>query len=65
MEKKQKVCFVVMGFGKKMDYRRSKEIDLDLIYGQVIKKVFEEEFPEYKLIRADEISGSDMIDISM
>ena len=33
----KKTCFVVMGFGKKMDYRNSKEIDLDLIYKQVIK----------------------------
>ena len=65
MDKKPKVCFVVMGFGKKMDYRRSKEIDLDLVYGEIIKKLFKESFPEYKLIRADEISGSDIIDVSM
>ena len=26
-----------MGFGKKMDYRNSKEVDLDIIYKKVIK----------------------------
>ncbi len=33
----QKICFVVMGFGKKMDYENSKEVDLDKIYKKVIK----------------------------
>ena len=61
----KKTCFVVMGFGKKMDYRNSKEIDLDLIYKQVIKRLFDSDFKDYKLIRADEISGSEIIDISM
>lgn len=62
---KQKVCFVAMGFGKKMDYQNSKEIDLDRIYTKVIKPLFEEELTEYKLIRADEIAGSSIIDVSM
>lgn len=62
----KKTCFVIMGFGKKMDFRNAKMIDLDLIYKKVIKKVFQEdEFREYKLIRADEISNSELIDISM
>ncbi|WP_314087206.1 tetratricopeptide repeat-containing protein [Lactococcus chungangensis] len=61
----QKVCFVAMGFGKKMDYQNSKEVDLDRIYTNVIKPLFEEEFSGYKLIRADEISGSSVIDVSM
>lgn len=61
----KKTCFVVMGFGKKMDYRNSKEIDLDLIYKQVIKRLFDSDFKDYQLIRADEISGSEIIDISM
>lgn len=63
MEKK--VCFVAMGFGKKMDYRNSREIDLDVIYKKVIKALFESELPEYVVIRADEISGSEIIDVSM
>lgn len=61
----KKVCFVVMGFGKKMDYRNAKEVDLDIIYNKVIKEVFESDFKEYELIRADEISGSEIIDVSM
>lgn len=65
MEMKQKVCFVAMGFGKKMDYQNSKEIDLDRIYIKVIKPLFEEELKGYKLIRADEIAGSSLIDVSM
>ena len=59
-----KICFVAMGFGKKMDYRNSKEVDLDVIYKKVIKKLFGD-LKEYELIRADEISGSDIIDVSM
>lgn len=62
---KPKVCFVAMGFGKKMDYQNSKEIDLDRIYTKVIRPLFEEELTGYKLIRADEIAGSSIIDVSM
>lgn len=61
----EKTCFVIMGFGKKMDFRNTKEIDLDVIYNDVIQKIFKERFPEYILIRADEIAGSQIIDISM
>lgn len=60
----KKICFVVMGFGKKMDYRNSKEVDLDIIYKKIIKDLFDS-LTEYELIRADEISGSDLIDVSM
>lgn len=63
MEKK--VCFVAMGFGKKMDYRNSREVDLDIIYKNVIKELFSTELEEYELIRADEIRSSDIIDVSM
>lgn len=61
----EKTCFVIMGFGKKMDFRNTKEVDLDVIYNDVIQKIFKERFPEYILIRADEIAGSQIIDISM
>lgn len=54
-----------MGFGKKMDYRNSREIDLDIIYKKVIKELFATDFQQYELIRADEICGSDIIDVSM
>lgn len=60
----KKICFVAMGFGKKMDYRNSKEVDLDIIFKKVIKTLFLD-LKEYELIRADEISGSDIIDVSM
>lgn len=65
MIEKNKTCFVIMGFGKKMDYMQGKEIDLDLLYNKVIQYVFQERFPEYTLIRSDEISISQMIDASM
>lgn len=61
----KKTCFVIMGFGKKMDYRNSKEVDLDIIYTCVIKSLFDSEFKEYELVRADEVSGSAIIDVSM
>lgn len=61
----EKTCFVIMGFGKKMDYRNAKEIDLDIIYKAVIKKLFSEDLPQYRLIRADEITNSEIIDVSM
>ena len=54
-----------MGFGKKMDYQNSKEVNLDTIYREVIKPVFEEDLTRYKLIRADEIAGSAIIDVGM
>lgn len=47
-----------------MDYRNSKEVDLDIIYKKIIKDLFDS-LTEYELIRADEISGSDLIDVSM
>lgn len=61
----KKTCFVAMGFGKKMDYQNSFEVDLDKIYKEVIKPLFEKEFTDYKLVRADEIAGSALIDVSM
>lgn len=61
----QKICFVVMGFGKKMDYENSKEVDLDKIYKKVIKELFVKDLTDYELIRADEIAGSSIIDVSM
>lgn len=54
-----------MGFGEKMDYQTGKTVNLDRIYTKVIKPLFKEEFPEYKLIRADEVAGSSVIDVAM
>ena len=61
----KKICFVAMGFGKKMDFRNAREVDLDIIYKKVIKDLFSTELEEYELIRADEIRSSDIIDVSM
>lgn len=63
--KQTKTCFVVMGFGKKMDYRNSRELNLDIIYDKIIKKTFDDYFPDYKVIRANEIVGSSIIDTEM
>ncbi len=64
-KKSKKICFVVMGFGRKMDYQNAREVDLDKIYGKVIRPLMKEKFPEYKVIRADEIRRSELIDVSM
>lgn len=61
----EKICFIVMGFGIKMDYENSRSVNLDEVYQKVIKKAFEDETIEYQLIRADEIAGSALIDKSM
>lgn len=54
-----------MGFGTKMDYENCKSVNLDEVYRRVIKKAFEDKFKEYRVIRADEIAGSALIDKSM
>ena len=59
-----KICFVVMGYGTKQDYRNGRKVDLDRIYEEIIKKTFED-LPDYSLIRADELSGSGNIDVDM
>lgn len=60
-----KICFVIMGFGEKMDYDSSEKVNLDEMYLKVIKKVFSENITEYKLVRADEIMTSSIIDVEM
>lgn len=49
---------------RRWTYRNSKEVDLDIIYKKVIKNLFDS-LTEYELIRVDEISGSEIIDVSM
>lgn len=65
INKRKKICFVVMGFGKRMDYRNAREVNLDLVYKKVIRPLLETEFKEYDVIRADEIRRAEMIDVSM
>lgn len=63
MKNKEKICFVIMGFGKKQDPYTNRTIDLDETYSKIIS-------PSvlacgYKCIRADEILDSGTIDRSM
>ncbi|WP_374509898.1 tetratricopeptide repeat-containing protein [Niveibacterium sp.] len=59
----QKVCFVVMGFGKKTDYESGRTLDLDATYEAIIKPAAESE--NLRCIRADEIIHSGVIDTEM
>lgn len=63
MENRKRICFVIMGFGKKQDPYTNRTIDLDATYNKIIQ-------PSvvacgYKCIRADEILDSGTIDRSM
>jgi len=58
-----KVCFVIMGFGKKPDYSTSRSLDLDQTYNNIIKPAVEQS--NFTCIRADEIRDSGLIDRSM
>lgn len=54
-----------MGFGKKTDPHTGRNINLDETYEKVIQPLFYEEFPDFELIRADELVGSNIIDKDM
>lgn len=60
---KSKLCFTIMGFGKKTDFSTGKTYDLDKTYQNIIKPVVER--CGYVSIRADEIQDSGLIDKSM
>lgn len=60
---KKKVCFVIMGFGKKKDPDTNRTIDLDATYKKIIRPAIEA--AGCKCIRADEIIESGIIDRSM
>lgn len=59
----RRVCFVIMGFGKKTDYETGKTFDLDATYSEIIRTVVEE--IGFRCIRADEILHSGVIDAPM
>ena len=59
-----KICFVVMGYGKKTDYQNRREVDLDEIYEKVILRSFDG-LSGYEVIRANELAGSNNIDTDM
>lgn len=63
MTKKQKLCFVIMGFGKKTDLSTGKTLDLDKTYKNIIKPAAEK--AGLQCVRADEIQDSGLIDKSM
>ncbi len=62
-DKRKKRCFVVMGFGKKIDFATGRTINLDYSYNALIKPVVEGKGLE--CIRADEIKYSGSIDVPM
>lgn len=59
----EKICFIVMGFGKKKDPDTNRTIDLDATYKKIIRPAVES--TGCKCIRADEIIESGIIDRSM
>ncbi|WP_214226182.1 tetratricopeptide repeat-containing protein [Pedobacter sp. B4-66] len=59
----KKICFVIMGFGKKKDPISNRTIDLDETYKKIIKPSVIA--CNYNCVRADEISDSGIIDRSM
>lgn len=59
----KKICFVIMGFGKKTDYTSGKTYDLDKSYSNIIKPVVES--LNYICVRSDEISYSGYIEKPM
>ena len=63
MKEQYKVCFVIMGFGKKQDPYTNRTVDLDATYKQIIQPSVTS--CGYKCIRADEILESGTIDRSM
>lgn len=59
----QKICFVIMGFGKKTDYRNERTLDLDKTFENIISPAVEAN--GFQCIRADAIKESGLIDKSM
>lgn len=57
-------CFTIMGYGEKTDYKLSKKINLDKIYGKLIKPTLSN-FDNIDNLRGDEISNSEIIDTDM
>lgn len=63
MHSGQKICFVIMGFGRKTDYSTGKTFDLDKTYKNIIQPAVEH--TGYQCVRADEIQDPGLIDKSM
>ncbi len=58
-----KVCFVIMGFGKKTDFESGRTLDLDATYEAIIRPAVEQ--AGLRCIRADEVIHSGVIDLEM
>lgn len=58
-----KLCFVVMGFGKKTDYETGRTLDLNATYREIIKPAAIT--AGLRCIRADEVMHSGHIDLAM
>lgn len=58
-----KICFVIMGYGKKTDPTLGKTFDLDVTYNSIIRPAVEKS--GYKCVRGDEVLESGIIDKSM
>lgn len=59
----KKTCFVVMGYGQKVDYKTGRTLDLDKTYNNILKPMIEELGMD--CIRSDEIIHSGIIDKTM
>jgi hypothetical protein len=56
-------CFVVMGFGNKIDFATGRKLDLDKTYKNIIKPAITA--AGYDCVRADEVLHSGAIDVPM
>lgn len=63
MKNASKTCFVIIGYGPKMDYNTGREIDLDKTYEYIIKPALEE--LGFLCYRSSDISHSGVIDVHM
>jgi hypothetical protein len=59
----KKLCYVVMGFGKKPDFETGRTLDLDKTYKTIIRPSVEA--AGLKCIRADEIIQSGMLEVPL
>ena len=63
MTETQKTCFVIIGYGPKMDYATGREIDLDKTFDYIIKPAFEE--LGFLVYRSSDLTHSGVIDVPM
>ncbi len=63
MTDNRKLCFVVMGFGKKTDFESGRTLDLNATYEAIIHPAAEN--AGLRCIRADEVMHSGVIDTEM